>query len=692
MRQVALLFFLIAGRLVFGQNDFIHVDQFGYPSDAVKVAVISDPQVGFNSSFSYTPSSTLSVVHLLTGQTVFSGTPVEWNSGQTDAFSGDRGWHFDFSSVTETGSYYIQDLTNNVNSSIFNIEPEPYNDILRTAGRMFFYNRCNFEKQAPFADTNWVDGMNFMNSLQDSECRFISDPMNASLEKDLSGGWFDAGDYNKYVTFTYPTVHDLLYAYEEYPHIFNDDWNLPESNNGLADILDEIKWELDWLLKMTNPDGSTHIKMGSQNYSENTSSPPSANTDQRFYGPTCTSASAVLASNLAHAALIFDTIPGYQTFANQLTIAAENAFNYVLPFYNNGTLELDCDDGSIVSGDADMNADDQRDALIVAAIYLFDLTSNSNYDQFVVSNLILTDPIFNDYWDAYQMPLQDAIFHYRSMPTADPTIVAEINNSVNTAVLNNWTGYYGMNDLTLYRDHMPDWAYHWGSNRVKSNFANLNLLVAANQIGLNGESQRLKAKEMLHSFHGVNPLNLVYLSNMYKLGAESSVNEIYHTWFYDGTTYDNALLSLHGPAPGYVVGGPNRNFSVSSLSPPYGQPDTKSYLDFNTGWPDNSWEVSEPAIYYQASYIRLLAGVMNAFNSSTNSVNELEEVYSLYPNPTKNEITISGVAPGTSVFIYDNLGRMIQLSTTPKVDLSALPEGIYLFKFDGKSSRVIKSN
>jgi hypothetical protein len=103
---------------------------------------------------------------------------------------------------------------------------------------------------------------------------------------------------------------------------------------------------------------------------------------------------------------------------------------------------------------------------------------------------------------------------------------------------------------------------------------------------------------------------------MYAYGADRSVNEIYHTWFHDGSIYDHALNSPNGPAPGYLVGGPNKNFSVVTLQPPSGQPDSKSYLDFNDGWPNNSWEVSEPGIYYQAAYIRLLAGVIANFDIS----------------------------------------------------------------------------
>lgn len=68
-----------------------------------------------------------------------------------------------------------------------------------------------------------------------------------------------------------------------------------------------------------------------------------------------------------------------------------------------------------------------------------------------------------------------------------------------------------------------------------------------------------------------------------------------------------------GPAPGYVAGGVNPTFQPAPeyngplLSPPMNQPILKSYRDWNTSWPENSWELSECSITYQAAYLRLLA-------------------------------------------------------------------------------------
>ena len=81
----------------------------------------------------------------------------------------------------------------------------------------------------------------------------------------------------------------------------------------------------------------------------------------------------------------------------------------------------------------------------------------------------------------------------------------------------------------------------------------------------------------------MNPLELVYLSNMGEFGAERSVTSFYHSWFRDGSIWDSTTESLHGPPPGYLTGGPNPSWSPDAaytgpaLSPPSRQPAMKSY-------------------------------------------------------------------------------------------------------------------
>ena len=102
-------------------------------------------------------------------------------------------------------------------------------------------------------------------------------------------------------------------------------------------------------------------------------------------------------------------------------------------------------------------------------------------------------------------------------------------------------------------------------------------------------------------------------------GAERSCNEMFHTWFRDGDKrWDSAKDSEFGPAPGYVTGGPNKSYCENDKdhkchnSEFRKQPAQKAYIDFNTAFEptreyDSSWALTEPAIYYQAAYVKLLS-------------------------------------------------------------------------------------
>lgn len=709
---------LFKSHSLFCQSPYIHVDQFGYNTDAIKVAVLSDPITGANSNLSYSPAAQLELRDNNNDNLVTSITPVSWNSGATHIdWSGDRGWWLDFSSITQEGEYYITDPISNDTSAIFSIGTGSFDEAIKAASRMFYYNRCNMSKSAPYAEANWIDATNnFMNPLQDANCRFIDDQGNASLEKDLTGGWFDAGDYNKYVTFTLSTLHNLLWAYRDNPQVFGDNNNIPESGNGIPDILDEIKWELDWLLKMTNPDGSVHIKMGSKNYSENTSYPPSNNTDPRYYGPTCTSASLTIASVFANASTVFEDIPGMSSYATTLRNTAETAWDYLLPFYNNGTLEYNCDDGSIVAGDADFDATDYHEGIIAAAIYLYEATNDNTYNTFIINNYLLSnvfgatanDPndittYYDDWWDTNHIETKDAFLHYSNIPGHNTQVASDFTDSFQAMVDNDWNDFLGMTSTDLYRAYLPSYFLGWGSNFSQGSMGNLNFLITKH--GADGgtpDPYIEKASNHLHYLHGTNPLGKLYLSNMYGKGGDRCADEIYHTWFADNSIYDNAISSTNGPAPGFLAGGPNHTYG-GNMTPPAGEPFLKAYGDFNDV-PSQSWEITEPAIYYQAAYIRLLSNVM-ALDMTTTSSGPHLEVSSIdiqiYPNPLDQFFVIEGSLSLYNIDILNATGQVVQTIVSNKtieiIDTSLLGSGMYLVRLVNKTNnnlyvqKIIKS-
>ena len=562
----------------------IHVDQFGYLPDEQKVAVISDPRKGANAGDHFTPGPVLELRNVMDGKVACSGPAEQFNGGKTDPISGDRGWWFDFSAVREPGEYYVFDPGLGVRSHMVRIAPGVYRGVLRAAMRMFYYQREATAHTAPWAEAPWQDGPAF---LQDRETRAVWAKKDPATARDLSGGWMDAGDTNKYPPFLSEVIHPLLDAWRANPAVFTDDFNLPESGNGLPDLLDEVKWELDWLAKMQDADGGVFVKMGMVGFGDGW--PLSNDRHARYYGPKCSGATIVTAGVFAHAARIFSQFEPWRAFGTELAGRAVRAWDW----YRTHPRSYDCDSGEIKAGSANLDAAEQDRAEAIAAMHLWALTGKPAYDDAFKKHVGAMRQLSDDVWSPYEMGAAEALLEYRTLPGADQAVSSRIARAL-TRSLGSPRFMPQDGEGELYRAWMPATCYHWGSNRTRA--CEGLAAAAAVDYGLAGPRSTLlrqRALNMLHALHGVNPLDLVYLTNMGRLGAESSVTRIYHGWF------------RGEPPPGYLVGGPNQYYS-GTIDWVKHQPPAKAYADTNAGWPENSWEMSEPGIYYQATYIRLL--------------------------------------------------------------------------------------
>lgn len=607
---------------------FIVVDQFGYLPTAQKIAVLRDPQTGYDATFSFNPSTSISLVNTETGNVIVSAAPVLWNSGNTDATSGDKVWWFDFSSVTTPGTYAVVDKNQNLRSPSFKIAADVYKPVLKHAFRTFFYQRAGFAKKQPFAEAGWEDNASHLGACQDKNSRLFTDKNNAATEKDLSGGWFDAGDYNKYTNFHANYLISLLNAYIENPAAWGDDYNIPESGNGIPDILDEIKWGFDWLKRMQNANGSVLAIQGIAS-----ASPPSAATGCSYYGPASTSATLGSAAAFALGSKIFAAAGNSElaTYAADLKTRAENAWtwaqaNPAVTVYNNDKA-LDPSLEGLAAGQQEVDATTRAERKVRAAIYLFAATNNSTYHDVVKASFTTGTGYYISMWNEEYVMLP--WLYYAKLPTADATIASNMISRYNSTM--NGADHFAdvTNKSDAYRAYLGTTNFGWGSNRSMSRQGNTFTNLVTYSVGTHGSnpaSARNAALGYLNYLHGVNPQATVYLSNMYSLGVHKSVNEFYHTWFADKSAkWDRVGSSTYGPAPGFLVGGPNPSYmwdegkcgklTTSSeplcgtyiLSPPYGQPPMKSYLEFNTNWPINSWQVTENHNDYQVAYLRLLS-------------------------------------------------------------------------------------
>ncbi len=575
----------------------IHVDQFGYLPDSPKFAVISDPQKGYNAIDAYVPGKTLEVRRLKDSVTVFTGAPVIWKAGATHDDSGDRGWWFDFTAVNAPGEYYIYDALTKRRSVVFKIDAAVFSPILTVASRTFYYQRLGVPLTAAYAGA-WAEPAAL---TQDAKTRNVLAKNDVTQERDLSKGWMDAGDTNKYPPFNGDVLHPLLFAYTANPSAFGDANKIPESGNGLPDILDEVKIQLDWLVRMQFPDGAVPVKMGNIDY--NGKYPISEDRRPRYYGPKDSGAAIYTAANFAHAARVYGKFPAWKTFATDLQRRAILSWNW----FQTNPRTYNSDTGEIKSGIANRSKEEQDHFEVFCAIHLFALTGEKKYHDVIKAKAGSTRQLAEYNWSPYEAGAGEALISYTKLPGADATLVAKIKAQLLRSAENNQWAPDPSADL--YRAWMVPGSYHWGSNLVRASYGFISLLAADNSNVSAATKIRLKtrAADMLHSFHGVNPLNLVYLSNMKAYGAELSITRIYHERYNVNSPF------AANPAPGYVVGGPNQSFTgkaadgAPSVEWIKTQPRAKAYADFNRVWPESSWELSEPAIYYQAMYIRLLS-------------------------------------------------------------------------------------
>ncbi|HSL16539.1 MAG TPA: glycoside hydrolase family 9 protein [Methylomirabilota bacterium] len=571
----------------------IKLDHFGYRPGDPKVAV-----------FSTDPGSTVEV--RTTGDVVVLTVPIDGGSIVSKGFdgdpSGDTIWWVDLSVLDEPGTYRLYSAALGAQSVDFEVRADVYGAVLRTALRTFYLQRCNTPKTPAHAGA-WAD---------DAPCHMSDLAVGPAAGHtnhgvlDLSGGWHDAGDYNKYVwTATSTAVLHLLRAFEANPGLFADgDLDIPESGNGVPDILDEVRWELDWLLRMQLPDGSVLSEIHVDGWAADC--PPSADANVRYYHDPDVESGAVFAGTCALAARVFGD-RGMTAYAQTLRDAALAAWAW---------LES--------QGDSDVKA------WAAAELYRLDpsLTDARGYVDGYHPNSWA-----GRFFNVLAYDTQAALTYVRS-----PGATAQVRSNMLASIAAQVDYIVASDDL--YRNGMPGWSYHWGSNAMRAGYGVfLNLAAELGATGsLTADQCRERALEYLHFFHGQNAMSMVHLTNMAALGGEHSSYQLYHAWFgASGSVLSSDLYigkplavvepdypyfkgvdnhgvgddksSTLGPAPGFVPGGPNASYSGTAVPPAGAGYLNRFYRDWcdQTVWTAVTWEITENSIGYQGPYVALAA-------------------------------------------------------------------------------------
>jgi len=210
-------------------NAWIRVNQMGYKPDGIKVAVWCGKEQLVIDKWQLVSSITKEVVY---------STKFEKSFGAYGPFT--QTYRLNFSSFQKPGRYFLQ--AGDTRSPEFEIGDDVYKGAADFCLRYMRQQRSGFN---PFLkdSCHTHDGY-----VLYGEKAGIKD----STHIDVVGGWHDASDYLQYASTSANATYNLLMAYRDFPKVFGDEKlaNGLDGKNGRADVLDEAKWGLDWLLKM----------------------------------------------------------------------------------------------------------------------------------------------------------------------------------------------------------------------------------------------------------------------------------------------------------------------------------------------------------------------------------------------------------------------------------------------------------
>ena len=265
------------------------VNQVGYYPSSIKIALLRIKAEKFD------------VVDAESGKVVFTGKPGPfkyWN------LSGDSVCTADFSNVTTPGKYQICLNNKSVCSYVFKIGDGVYSDIAKASLKAFYLNRSGMEISKEFGG-KWARPAGHPDTLVFVHSSAASDKRPEGFKISSPGGWYDAGDYNKYIVNSGISTYTLLLFCQMYPeYCKNFKVNIPESNNNISDVINELLFNLRWMLTMQDPnDGGVYHKLTNKKFGD--FSMPDKATDPRYVVLKSTASSLDFAATMAMASRVF---------------------------------------------------------------------------------------------------------------------------------------------------------------------------------------------------------------------------------------------------------------------------------------------------------------------------------------------------------------------------------------------------
>lgn len=633
--KTACIVFFVAGlaHALAGQ-EAIRLNQIGFYPSGPKFAVA----IGSASETFYLTTAN-------PGDTVFSGN---LQALRTWRHSGESVKLIDFTEFQRTGHYKIR-IPDLGASHPFFIKKYVYQPLSVAAIKGYYFQRASTALPEAYAG-QWQRPAGHPDTAVFVHASAVTATRPRDTIVSSPGGWYDAGDYNKYIVNSGISTYTILSAYEHFPEYYRAlEINIPERRNAVPDILDEALWNLRWMLTMQDPnDGAVYHKLTTATFSDAVM--PHKATAKRYVVQKSTPATLDFAAVMAQAGRIFRAfdaeMPG---FADTCLAAGLEAWRWARRNpnvrYDQNALNAVYDPDILTGEYGDSTFSDEFQW---AAAELFITTEQ---DSFLAVHNPLASPADVPWWgDVNTLGLYSLAFHRTEIADAIDT----------TAVISALTGL-----AEWLRAEVSNSAYHVVMGRLDNDFVWGSNAVAANQgmaliqaYRLTGNASFLEAAmQNLDYLLGRNATGFCFVTGF---GSKPPGHPHHRPSQADGVV---------DPVPGLLVGGPNPG-REDGCSGYLGPERARSYLD---DW--CSYASNEIAINWNAALV-YLAGAIEALYSPDGKPNptkvkdsedsSMPDSFGLlpnYPNPFNPTTTLTFLLPtrgAVHLGVYNLTGQLVR--------------------------------
>lgn len=489
----------------------------------------------------------------------------------------------DFSGCQRVGTFVLSVPGVGV-SAPFQIRPRAHEAVAQAALKAFYYQRASTALPPAYAGA-------WSRPAGQPDRQVLVHPSAASPQRSAGtvlaspGGWYDAGDYNKYVVNSGITLGTLLALYEDFPTYCTQlNAHIPESSNALPDVLDESLWNLRWLLTMQDPaDGGVYHKLTNASFDGMVM--PTACTTPRYVVQKSTAATLDFAAVLAQASRVFRgfdrQLPG---LADSCLRAATQAWGWARQhpavYYDQAAINKQFQP-AIVTGEYGDN--DVTDEWQWAAAELYTTTHQDSYYQ---AAPLPATPVPQPAWNQVRALACYTLARHR--PSLTP-LGQRGAPQVQQQILALADGLLASPTPTAYQTVMGQTAadYTWGSNATAANQG----IALVQAYRLTGHRRYLRAAlTNLDYLLGRNATGYCFVTGS---GRQAPQHPHHRLSEADGVA---------APVPGLLVGGPNPGRQDKCAYPSALSP--LAYADNVCSYASN-----EVAINWQAPLVYLAAAL-----------------------------------------------------------------------------------